>query len=234
MQKFIIIILILLSLFLGVSWWNSTIDYKKQLSTSVLNDFLMQKKILDTRDSTGRVIQVYQLQTITSEQLATSKSQEAQQLRKDLKIAGGKLNRVSSSATVRTSLIDTVHVSVNDTIHFTDTGLVTIPFTSDTLADTFNRVSGTAIFYPIGTGIVFKELVPVISVKGGTSLTYFFKGGFLKKSHTDLMITENNPKVTINKIQTYTVVNNKKWYEKWWVHIMVGSALTLTAEHFIK
>jgi hypothetical protein len=231
-MRAIIVVLALLCLFLGVSWWNSTIEHKKELSMSVLNDSLLQKKVLDIRDSAGRQIQVYKTQSITSQQLATSQSAEMVQLRKDLKLAGGKQKNINSSTSVHTNTHDTVSVAIHDTIKLADTGKVSIPFS--TTPDTFIRITGINHLHHLPGSLIFDSITLAYSISNRLSVTHFTKHPFLRKSTTNLLITSDNPHTDIGKVQNYSVVNNKKFFQKWYFHVGCGVLATLVAQHYIK
>lgn len=126
-MKYLAILLAILFLYAAVAYIRLNNRLQDEHKTSILNDSLLQKKILDIRDSSGREIQVYEVTTVTQAQLLTSKSQEIEQLKKDVKLTGNKLKNLITHTTVGSTTHDTVKIPVEHFIHLTDTGTFSIP-----------------------------------------------------------------------------------------------------------
>ncbi len=232
-MKYIIVILAVFCMTLGLSWWNDTLSWNLEREYYILNDSSLQHKILDIRDSAGRQVQVYQVQTITSQQLATSRSAEAEQLRYQLKLAGGKPNQVTSSTTTHTTTQGNVQITTHDTISCLDTGIYSIAF-ADTTTDSFMRLTGTTTFRAIPKSLVMQSVGIAYELKGGTSITYFNKSRLLHKAQLEVVVTELNPKTTTNKVQTYNITPKQHLHQKWYTHIIVGAAAVLVAQHLLR
>lgn len=232
MQRLVIVVLVLVALYLGLSWWNSSILWKHQQHQYILNDSLLQKKVIDTRDSSGRQLQVYQLQAITSTQLAQSSAAEAIQLRKDLDKVHGKLSKVTSSVSVGSSTHDSVVIPVYDTIRLADSGSVHLPFAA--IPDTFLTLSGSVNLSRIPGALVLDSVQVAYLIHNRLSITHYTQHKFLHKSTINLLVTSDNPHTDIGKVQTYTIVTNKKFFQKWYTHVAIGAVSALVLQHYIK
>lgn len=225
-MKYIVIILLLLLAYAGVAYMSLNRKLDRQLSMSILNDSNLQKKILDIRDSSGREIQIYQIKTITQEQLLTSNSEEAKQLREDLHLINGKLKRLISSTSVGSVTHDTVKIPVEKIIKLTDTGSFSIPIATYR-PDSFITLSGSSQFRRIASGFKFENVNLDYTLINKSSITYFNKTRFLRKTLLELQVTQDNPKTITNKIQTYYITPEKKWYQKTGAHIATGIVIGL-------
>jgi len=231
-MKYIVAILIIVCLYLAFTLQSNKDQWDKERTTYILNDSLLQKKTQDIRDSSGREIVTYKVQTINAQQLAQSNSKEAEQLRYQLKLAGHKVKEIKSSVSETTTTKGIATITVHDTISCKDTGTVLAHFGDNT--DSFLQVKGTASFLLIPGSIVFKSASIDYTLQGGTTVTWLNKSRFLRKAQLELMVTELNPHTTINKVQTYSITPDKKFYQKWWFHAATGAVIGLTIQHYLK
>ncbi len=202
-------------------------DYLKAAEAAhmslTLQDSLLQTKIKEVRDSSGRQIQVYRVQAVTAEQLAYSKSTEAEQLRKDLHRVKASVKDLISTTSVESTTGTVFTQTLHDTIPCTDTGdIPTIQFSDSTK---WHKVFGLLTFSRAGRNIVLDNVYIEDSVHNKSSITHYSDGGLFRPTHVNLMITQDNPSTITGKVQNYDIYVPKKWYEKWWVHTAAGAVL---------
>lgn len=232
-MKYIIAILIAVIIGISFSYWTASKNWQKEKGVFVLNDSLLQTREKTYRDSANREIVKFSVQSINTDQLLTSKSAEALQLKKDLDIAHAKLKDVNSSTSVSSTTQDTVRISVDHIITKADTGTFAIPFHSE--PDTFLSIEGSSIFKRVDTNSYMYKAIDInYKIKNNSTVTYYNQSQFLKKPKLQLLISQDNPHTTTGKVQTYYITPDKKWYQRFWVHAVVGSAATIVVMHYIK
>lgn len=231
-MKYIIAILSIIVLCLGLSYWKDSREWAAERQTYTLNDSLLQKKVLEIRDSSNRQIVEYDVEVIRTNQLLQSSSAENQQLRKDLALVKGKLENVQSSTTINAVTHDTIPFQVDHFISVKDTGIKQIPLHYQ--PDTFITATGMSTFRVVDTGIHYLSTTIDLSVRNSTTMTYFNQSKFLQKEKLKLLITQQNPHTITGKVQTYYLQPEKKLFQKWWFHTAVGAAATLVIIHYVK
>ena len=231
-MKYVVVTLVVICLAMGLSWYNDKTSWNKERSGYILNDSLLQHKVLDIRDSANRQIVEYDIQAITKEQLLTSKSIEAEQLRKDLAKVNAKISTIHSSTIIHTTTRDTIMISVDHFIGRSDTGLISIPFEYE--PDTFLQLQGISTFHNTDSGLLYKSTGIDITIANSTSITYFNRSKFLHLHQLELLITQDNPHTTTGKVQTYYIHPEKKWYQTWTCHAITGAILSGVIVHFVR
>lgn len=231
--------ILLAALLLLVSWFyiSSSKKWSKQRGNLSLNEYAMQKKILEIRDSAGREITVYSLEKIQVNDLLQQSTSQVQQLRADLDKAHLKEKNVRSTVQLDVNTQGRVSIGLNDTLQSKtgndstafDSALVNIPFNDS--SDKFMRISGNASFQPILAGFIFKGIEFDYKVKDTFTVTHVLTGGFLKKAGVSLMVTSANPHTSIEKVQSYYVVVEKKWFQKWYVQAGAGIVVGFILAH---
>ncbi len=190
----------------------------------------MQEKTKDIRDSAGRQIQSYKLETITNSQLYMSSSLEIAQLKQDLQKVHGKLHNVKDYTSVKTTTHDTVSIALHDTV--ADTGIIHIPFVAT--PDSFLTLLGYTTLHHIPGSLVTDSVEVIYSIHNRLSITHYTQHKFLRPQTINLLITSDNNHTDIGKVQTYTVVTNRKFLQKWYVHVAAGVVATLVVQHYVK
>ncbi len=226
--KYILSVLVILLLLISTGYFYSSWKWGNEKNNFLLNDSLIQKKVLDIRDSSGRQIVKYDLVAIRANDLLLSQSNQIEQLKKDLKKA--KLKDVHSTVSIATETGGTIDIDLGDTLKTPvpgndgkiDTSSLSISV-SDTM-DRFVKVKGIAKFKPLVIGYVFTGLKLNYLIKDTLTVTHALESHLFRKSTMELLITDASPHATIKNVQSYYVDIEKKWYEKWWIHATVGFA----------
>ena len=147
-----------------------------------------------------------------------------EQVKKDLKAVGVKLNKVLSITRVGLTTTDSILVPVHDTIQVcgTDDFKTQKNFNYE---DKWLNLKGSADFTKIGDNLVFDNLKVNYQVNNELGVTYEYdRDWFLGKKYLSLTVTSENPNTTTGKVQTFVIKPEKRFYEKWWFHTAVGFA----------
>jgi len=235
--KYAAIILAALLFLVGWFYISAIRQWNKQRGNYSLNESKTQKKILDIRDSAGREIVVYSMESIQANSLLEQSTTQLQQLRSDLSKAHLKEKNVRSTVQLDVNTQGRTEIAVNDTLiaqKCTDTGtldtaLVIVPFSDST--DRFMRIYGNASFQPIQAGFIFKGIGFDYKIKDTFTVTHVLTGGFFKKPGVSLMLTSANTHTSIDKVQSYYVVVEKKWFQKWYVQAGAGMVAGFILAH---
>lgn len=67
----------------------------------------------------------------------------------------------------------------------------------------------------------------------GTVSVGYIKAGFLKTTPVGIF-TSTNPYIQVNKMDVLIVKEQKKWFQKWYVHVIAGAVAIETARNLIK
>jgi hypothetical protein len=67
----------------------------------------------------------------------------------------------------------------------------------------------------------------------GTMTVGYKKSGLFKTTPVGIF-TSTNPYIHINDLNTVIIQQPKPWYNNFWVHVGIGAAAALTAQHFLK
>lgn len=126
----------------------------------------------------------------------------------DLKL---KIKNVKSSTIVTERLIvDTVRILVPFTECVFDTTVnVVDPHYNMDITVTNNGLSLNTLEFPNRLGVTLTERRPK----------------WYKAKESIIAVTNSNPYMQVDGISSYTFPHKKKWYEKWWVHVLGGAAV---------
>lgn len=231
-MKYTVTIFVIVIIGLILHNYSDRKEWSKERSLYILNDSLLQKKILHIRDSSNRELTVYSAQTINTNQLLTSKSKEADQLRADLKRVKGNIEHVTSSTSVASNTTDTSHIKIDSIVSIKDTGVKVIPFSY--IPDSFLSMQGSTAIHIGSDSIEVLEHTIAYSIANKSSLTFYNESKFLHKSQLKALITQDNPHTTTGKVQIYYISPEKKWFEKWYVHSAIGAISAIVLIHYLR
>lgn len=231
-MRYVIVILGIFAALIVIQYYHSVRSWEKERDTYVLKDSLLQRRVLDVRDSAGREISVYKVQTINMAQLLQSSSSENKKLKEDLKVAHANLKDVESSTTVASSTKDTARIRIDSFIYVKDTGIKKIPFFYS--PDTFMTVTGISTFHVFDSGISLDSTQINVDIKNSCSITYYNESKFLRPEQIKLLIAQDNPHTITGKVQTYYLSPEKKWFQKVWIHAVTGGIITLLLMNSLK
>lgn len=197
---------------------NRSCELSSQLSDShekmTLNDSLLQEKISVIKDSAGREITRLELQTITTQQFATSKAQEAAAVRDQLERANAKIENLHAALSVASTTTDTVFITQIDSLK---TGLDTLranwkdKWLSMSITSYFNNYNRT------GLSVGYE-------LKNDLTASWYWK-----RRKLEMSITQANPNTITGRVQTYTISYQPAWYEKWYITGPIGFGVGFVA-----
>lgn len=233
LKTILITLLLLVCVTLIVNTIHDRIQFDQERKTYMLDNSKLQHKVSDIRDSAGREIQTYTVQTIDIQQLLNEKNRQVDDLTYQLHLSGLKLKNLHSSVSVNQSTHDTLHIPIHDTIACMDSGTLQIPF-SDTTTDTFLRVTGTSQFRAIPHSLVYESTRLDYTLRSGVTVNWVDKSRFLQRSQLELQVAEHNPHSITYGVQSYSVRTNRKFFQKFWFHAAIGAAGALVIQHYLK
>lgn len=196
------VFLLIALLYKTCSFYQENINLKKSVSVLMSeNDSLIKYK-----DKQGKENSVIDVVEVPQESLEKLKTQD-------------KINNIIyKTRFVNTTTIETLQIQLFDTLYVTNSD--TVKTKSLKYKDDWISLNGTIYEN--------KAVFDSITIKNSYDIeSGYEKKWFLAKAHKKLYIKNINPYTSTDTIISYSVLDNKKWYQKTATHIAAGALITL-------
>ena len=199
------------------------IQKSKQLAQSqqVFGNVQLASTILTkTRDKLNREISTFKVYQFTQMQLNSMNDSTLANIRRDLSYWKTLLSHTSAESTTH----DTLRVPVHDTVIRQGDSIRTA------------RVFTWNDKWMYLHGKVFSTYADIdYSIRNNTTVDYYWKRDhWYSKQYFAGSIIQDNPHTTTGKVVQFTIVSPQtKWYEKWWVHLIVGAGGGIIIDHYL-
>lgn len=204
-------------------------DYKK---IAPIKEAMLQTELKHWKSKYGTVYVQYKLAEISAEDLATIHSKEVYALRQKLKEAGIREAKLKSAVVFSSVVHDTVTLSVVDTMQLDSQNRATIEFNS---TDSFITYSGSIFVSVLGRDLIKEKVFFEYTYRDRYSVIYSYKSqGLFKPKLTLLTIASDNPKSTIEGVQTYTIKPDQGvFYQRGWFKFSLGVGVGAFATYML-
>jgi cbb3-type cytochrome oxidase subunit 3 len=212
-------VVVLLLLMAGM-WWS----FRKQRTQDMqaLSQLRMNEtQLVKSRNTLNQEVSVYKAYVFTQKQLNALGDSTIRAMRKELKY----WKNLTSHTGITSITEDSISIPVHDTMWRTPDSVAVYAKKFD-YADQWLTLHGMVVASSVSLDYFVKNEMNID--------TYWKRDHWYSKRYLAGTITQLNPHTTTNRVVQFTVVAEpKSWYEKWWVHELIGVGIGATGTYFL-
>lgn len=219
--KYAIVAIVLLALVCTIGYLMVELRKERISNIQAMTQVQLSNTILSkTRDKLNREVATYKAYQFTLDQLNAMNDSTITRLRIELSY----WKHLVSHTSVESTTTDTLKMPVHDTVYKTgDSTTHAKVFSWD---DQWLTLNGT---------VASASATVSYSLRNKSSVDYYWKRDhWWTREYLQGTVTQENPNTITNKVVQFTVpAADKKWYEKWWVWMLIGGGAGGTGMYFI-
>jgi len=213
------VVIVLLLLMAGM-WWS----FRKQRAQDLraMSQLKMNETVLvKTRNTLNQELSTYKAYVFTLKQLNALGDSSIKVMRKELKYWKNLTSHTGISSDTR----DTLVITLTDTT-YKDRDSVAVYAKKFDYQDKWLTLHGKIVKSDVSLDYFVKNEMNID--------TYWKRDHWYSRKYLAGTITQLNPHTATNRVVQFTVVGEPKaWYEKWWVHVLIGVGAGATGMYFV-